>query len=238
MDEQKGEPHVCSGLREDYSTSQWAKKSSQRRCKTCVGNPPDVGGDTYCAVEHCPRKRQSHHPLYCAPHAANTECAENCGAGDDAHTHKCLTLTLLKTLKRQLNTAIGRVASDLSMFQTSTTANEITANLKNLLNEVQTTTPQVTDIAQSTEDAESSGPTQRRQQPPPPHWAEVERRVRMAQATIPCHCPAEQCSNDAELLPALGGHPYCQYCGPCTCSAACICACGAECSDAEYDDGH
>ena len=224
MEEQKEELHVCSGQKDDYSTTQWGKPVSQRRCKKCVGNPPAVPGDPHCAVGHCTRNRQAHHPRYCSAHAAHEECAENCT--EHEHTEKCKQLKLMKTIKGSLNTVIGRATMDLPLTQTSATRSELVANLQALLDIVQKEAPQ-------------KHATARRSMAGKQTTSNATNDFVLLY-TPPCQCPAKTCRRQAEPAPVLSGYHYCEWCGPTPCSCACICACdgGDYCSGDDYDDGH
>ena len=228
MEEQKEIAHECSGQKEDYSATQWGKPVRQRRCKKCVGNPPAVPGNPHCEAGNCTRKRQAHHPRYCSAHAAHEECAENCT--EDSHTEKCKQLKLLKTIKGTLNKVIGRATKDLPMTQTNTTRNELVANLQALLELVQKEAPQEQETERQRRESTEGGQ----------HTTQNIANDIAPLYTPPCQCPAKICRRQAEILPALAGHHYCQFCGPTPCSCACICACdgGDYCSGDDYDDGH
>ena len=137
-----------------------------------------------------------------------------------------------KTIKGALNKAIGRVTKDMPLTQTSTTRNELVANLQALPYEVQTEAPQ----EQETEghSRESSEEEE--------HTTNNTANDIAPLYTPSCQCPAKICRRQAEILPALAGNHYCTFCGPTPCSmtCACLCACdgGDYCSGDDYDDGH
>ena len=227
MEEQKQETHVCTGRKEDYSTTQWRKPLGKRRCKECVGNPPAIAGRTHCEVRYCHRRRQPHHPRHCAAHAANEECKKYCMEGD--HTDKCQILTLMKEVKTQLNSAIGRVTTGLALSQTNATKDELVESLGCLRSVVRTHAPQYQ--AQGTEmDDDSSGQDAYDSTDDSPASLEGGEPSDKGQAR--CHCPAQRCRTTL----AQGG--LCDFCVPKECSHRCICACEGECSGDEWDNGH
>ena len=114
--------HRCTGEcgadkpKESYTTSQWAKGPTRRKCIPCTKAPPHVIGDDICARSMCHQQRMKSHLSLCSRCAPGAECQQMCGPDPDEHTRKCESLHVMRTIKRQINTIIGHIQADLPMF--------------------------------------------------------------------------------------------------------------------------
>ena len=122
QDEEKTALFRCTGgcgtekPKESYTTSQWAKGATHRRCMVCTKAAPHVLGDEVCARPMCHRPRLRSHLSLCAVCATGAECKQLCGPHPDMHTTKCRTLQTLRTMKHEINSLIGHVSADLPLF--------------------------------------------------------------------------------------------------------------------------
>jgi len=248
QEEEKSLLYVCAGKcgkdlsKEEFTSSQWAKGATHRKCIHCTGGAPRVAGEPDCARPMCYRERLPSHPTLCAACAANAECEATCGEHAGPHSPKCKSIQILRTMKQQLNRLIGHAQADLALFTSAEDYHKFEDDLGMMCH--------ITGSWCSTRLAgpyvlrSMAGEQLMRRFPdyglgvePLPDHVDPRWYDEHAPDPPPCECVAGVCKSLSTPSLAKGGMMLCEFCGPNPLPCGCCDCQNCVCSDNE-DTGY